>query len=203
MVSHPQNNAVDSRHIVTAHYQERKIWMLKIMPWEAHLAEWKCRTRFGQKRALQSRQQRESRRNKICNQQTVTKNKTANAKKSKLKWKYTNNFHNTYHHLSPSSIIRKQPVDTDHPVWLKRRVDVHYGHCRCHCVEEGSCQALGRSRTGPAARPAARCPARRVHWPHLQHTETERLSMKDSSPQKLHSSLGCCCSFNSAKKDAV
>lgn len=85
MVSHPQNNAVDSRHIVTAHYQVRKIWMLKIIPWEARLAEWKCRTRFGQKRALQSRQQRESRRGRICNQQTVTKNKTANAKKTQVK----------------------------------------------------------------------------------------------------------------------
>lgn len=30
-----------------------------------------------------------------------------------------------------------------------------------------------------------------------------RLSMKDSSSQKLHSSLGCYCSFNSAKKDTV
>lgn len=68
-------------------------------------------------------------------------------------------------------------------------------------MEEGSCQALGRSRACPTARPAAWCPARRVHWPHLWHTETERLPMKDSSPQTLHSSLECYFSFQSAKKD--
>lgn len=114
------------------------------------------------------------------------KNKIVKARKYKLKRKYRNSVDNTHHHISPSGIIRKQPVDTDHPVWLKRGADVHHSHCGCHRVEEGSSQALRRGRARPAAGPAAWCPARRVYRPHLRHTKTEKLLAKDSSLHHIH-----------------